>query len=1134
MVRSSLLVVTLLGILIGSLEASRLVGASRSGGVLPLNVPLISASDATSDVSYTSAGDLYLVVFDQWNTPSPVQGDVFLKTVGPTGAESAVLAVDVSAADSRAPRVAWGNEDQFLVVWQHKVSGGAIYTIRGQFVTVSGGAAALSGPAFDVATGGSYSLIAPDVGFSTTTGEYFVAYALTFSSSMQNIIVRTVTASGVLGTAVNVSGGTGPFHSQPSVSPRRDSDVMAVAFRRQVGSEGNIYVNGFNLGTNAVLSALTLVTSDTRDEVYPSLGGMPGVPHDYLTWSVNSGTSTAANWDISGRRVTATSSGISLGNLFSVESATTRTSYRSCTARTANRLIVGYQESTTIPAIDTWDIRYRSFDPSVDPPSLVESQNAFLGGGNQGAPALALKAASSTGVLVFQDPAGGYNSATVSVSLVGVTHVVSRAGIASGPSVGVTGTSYTFTSTVATCSQGHAMTYSFDWGDGSASPFSSSLSASHVWSMEGEYSISPVARCSGGGKSSFLLVVDGGFVVTAPEHLLSDPAAPSGAASATASVSETYASGGSLCSSGHAVTYRFDWGDGIGTYGAASQSHAWAGSGTYSVRAQARCASGELSAWSGTRSVSVTPAHALSSPAAPSGSSTGTAGNSMTYQSVDSTDSLSHGITYQFDWGDGSLSPYSPSVTADHVWTQAGIYRVKVRASCSSGLETAWSPELLVTLAAPPSDVDPPTVEITEPTTDAYVSTTTTPFVLEGSASDNLAVSRVSWVNLATAGSGVAGGTTLWTTSIPLTLGYNQITVTARDAAGNVETDVITVSYSTISTDTTPPVISIDSPTSESSYSTPWDVVSLGGVATDDQGVTTVTWSNAATTESGSAAGTASWTAPIPLARGENVITLRAFDSAGNSATDEVTVTYVPLTGELEPPVVTISDPTTDALFSTQSTPLVVGGSATDNVGVSSVTWSNASTSGTGAATGTGSWSASIPLTAGENLITITARDAAGNAGTDSIAVTYSVAGADTVSPTVSIGSPTSGSSHTASGDTVALSGVAADNVGVVSVTWSNSATSGSGSAVGTDAWSASIPLAEGSNGITVRAVDAAGNASTDSLTVTYLPPVSSPVAEQRRAKEKKGICGSVGLDLMLLPAFAWWVRRRRRGRSGS
>jgi hypothetical protein len=65
----------------------------------------------------------------------------------------------------------------------------------------------------------------------------------------------------------------------------------------------------------------------------------------------------------------------------------------------------------------------------------------------------------------------------------------------------------------------------------------------------------------------------------------------------------------------------------------------------------------------------------------------------------------------------------------------------------------------------------------------------------------------------------------------------------------------------------------------------------------------------------------------------------------------------------------------------------------------------------------------------------------------------------------------------------IAVSGTASDNVGVAAVKWTNS-TGYSGTASGTSKWSATVPLLVGSNVITVRAYDAAGNSSWRAITV--------------------------------------------------
>ena len=65
-----------------------------------------------------------------------------------------------------------------------------------------------------------------------------------------------------------------------------------------------------------------------------------------------------------------------------------------------------------------------------------------------------------------------------------------------------------------------------------------------------------------------------------------------------------------------------------------------------------------------------------------------------------------------------------------------------------------------------------------------------------------------------------------------------------------------------------------------------------------------------------------------------------------------------------------------------------MGGAASDNIGVTSVTWTN-NRGGNSTASGTTSWTISnISLQEGDNVITVTAHDAAGNTGADTLTVT--------------------------------------------------------------------------------------------------------------------------------------------------
>src|SRR5207249_10784415 len=105
----------------------------------------------------------------------------------------------------------------------------------------------------------------------------------------------------------------------------------------------------------------------------------------------------------------------------------------------------------------------------------------------------------------------------------------------------------------------------------------------------------------------------------------------------------------------------------------------------------------------------------------------------------------------------------------------------------------------------------------------------------------------------------------------------------------------------------------------------------------------------------------------------------------GNGTMASMTVTL----NDTMRPTVAITSTTFGATFSTSNPLLALRGSASDNVGVTQVTWAN-SRGGSGTATGTTSWAASgIGLQAGTNVLTVTARDAANNTRTATLTVTY-------------------------------------------------------------------------------------------------------------------------------------------------
>jgi hypothetical protein len=189
-------------------------------------------------------------------------------------------------------------------------------------------------------------------------------------------------------------------------------------------------------------------------------------------------------------------------------------------------------------------------------------------------------------------------------------------------------------------------------------------------------------------------------------------------------------------------------------------------------------------------------------------------------------------------------------------------------------------------------------------------------------------------------------------------------------------------------------------------------------------------------------------------------------------------------------PSVLITIPTTAPNFTTTNSTINMAGEASDNLCAEAITWTN-STGGNGTASGTTSWSQdNIILQQGDNIITVTANDSAGNIANSNLTVTYSPPPPDIESPVITITGPTSSGTYETSSSKLNIAGTAADNVEVASVTWINDR-GGSGTATGTTSWSvANITLSEGSNIITVTATDTSDNSAIDTLTVSFtLPP---------------------------------------------
>jgi hypothetical protein len=133
--------------------------------------------------------------------------------------------------------------------------------------------------------------------------------------------------------------------------------------------------------------------------------------------------------------------------------------------------------------------------------------------------------------------------------------------------------------------------------------------------------------------------------------------------------------------------------------------------------------------------------------------------------------------------------------------------------------------------------------------------------------------------------------TTSYSASISYTLsdgdGDKTVYVWYKDDSGNISSPAT----DSIILDTTPPIVTITSPTFDDTYTTTNSKINLGGSATDStSGINKIIWSNNFGI-SGIVNGTTGWSIlEISLLIGENTITVTATDNAGNTGTDVITV----------------------------------------------------------------------------------------------------------------------------------------------------------------------------------------------------------------------------------------------------
>jgi Matrixin len=175
----------------------------------------------------------------------------------------------------------------------------------------------------------------------------------------------------------------------------------------------------------------------------------------------------------------------------------------------------------------------------------------------------------------------------------------------------------------------------------------------------------------------------------------------------------------------------------------------------------------------------------------------------------------------------------------------------------------------------------------------------------------------------------------------------------------------------------------------------------------------------------------------------------------------------------------------------TTESDITLSGTTSGGDGNVQVSWSTGAGS-SGAAQGSATWSATVPLAVGANDITVTASTASGSVS-QSVSITRQPSepapppSQPAAAISVVITSPPASAVYISLEDTITLSGTASYAPGIAHVTWSTG--SASGQAIGTTSWQApGIPVQTGLTTITVEAAGADGSTASQTLQVNYQP----------------------------------------------
>jgi parallel beta-helix repeat protein len=559
------------------------------------------------------------------------------------------------------------------------------------------------------------------------------------------------------------------------------------------------------------------------------------------------------------------------------------------------------------------------------------------------------------------------------------------------PANGTAPLSVTADASTSTDPQGQALTYAFDFGDGTTLPAQSAPTATHVYTSVGTFTAKVTVRNASGLSTPTTATV----VTTAPA--VQPPAAsltvtPASGAAPLALRADASASSDPQ---GQALSYAFDFGDGttVPSSATVTADHTYTAAGSYTVTVTVTNASGLSDTTARTVSVT-TPPPPVQPPVASLGVTltSGTAPLNVSADASASSDPQGQALSYAFDFGDGATVPASTTATAAHTYTAAGSYSLTVTVTNTSGLTA--TDQKSVTISAPPPPDQPPTASLA-----VTPSSGTAPLQVsaDASASRDPQGQTLSYAFDFGDGATVSASATATASHAYATAGSYTVTVTVANTSGLTATDQRTVSVSAPPPPIQAPAASLT--VSPSSGTAPVAVTADASTSTDPQGQSLSYAFDFGDGTTVPASTTATATHTYTTAGSYTVaVTVTNTSSLSATATKPVTVT-----APIQPPTASL---TVTPSSGTAPVTVTADGSASTDPQGQALTYGFAWGDGTTTAASANATATHAYTTAGTRTVTLTVTNTSGKTASATRAVTVTAAQAPTASLTVT---PSSG-----------------------------------------------------------------------------------------------------------------------------